>query len=183
MKLTQERLKEWVAYNPKTGKFYNKIKRNRAPLGIEVGAVDRHRGCIKINVNYERHYAHRLAWLYEYGYLPENQIDHIDRDPSNNRISNLREVSQVCNTRNCGNPATNKSGVKGIHRNKKSGKWCAQIMVTQYNVYLGRFDDFDEAVCHRLAAEQCLNWEGCDSSSPAYQHVREHFGQGGGYEV
>ncbi len=52
------------------------------------------------------------------------------------------------------------------------GKWRACIKLNGSTMHIGRFTDFSEAVLHRFAAEQCLGWEGCDSSSPAYQYVK-----------
>ena len=176
MQLTYERLKEVLAYNPKTGKFYNRIARGRVPPGIEVGTVDP-AGYLKINVDCKRYWAHRLAWFYTHGYFPENDIDHINRDPGDNRIANLREISHMCNSRNCGNRVNNSSGVKGTHWIKTYGKWEAYITVDSRKYNLGYYDDFDEAVCARLAAEQCLVWEGCDSSSPANAYFQEHINQ------
>ena len=169
MKPTQDRLKELLEYDPKTGKFFWRVARG-VRVGAEAGSVDSE-GYICIGVDWKTYKAHRLAWLYVHGYLPENQIDHIDRDPSNNRIKNLREVSVICNSRNCGNPRTNRSGVRGVSWHKSTGKWQVQIEVNQRNFHLGYYDDFTEAVCARLAAEQCLGWSGCDSSSPAFQYV------------
>lgn len=101
-------------------------------------------------------------------------LDHIDRKILNNRIENLREVSNSCNMRNTGNPSTNTSGVKGVCWNKSKNKWRAEIKINSRMTHLGYFTDFTEAVAHRLAAEQCLNWECCDGCSPAYQFMKEH---------
>lgn len=46
------------------------------------------------------------------------------------------------------------------------------MMVDKKSNYIGIFTDFGEAVAYRLAVEQCLGWENCDSSSPAYQHIQ-----------
>ena len=170
MKLNQDRLKELLEYDPTTGKFFWRVNRGPVRAGAEAGSVDSE-GYICIMVDQKFYKAHRLAWLYVHGYMLENQIDHIDRDPANNKIENLREVSQICNSRNCGNPKDNTSGVKGVSWNKRRGKWNAQIAINYHQFHLGRYDDFTEAVCARLAAEQCLGWAGCDSSSPAFQYV------------
>lgn len=127
-----------------------------------------------ICIDYKNYSAHRLAWLYIHGYLPENQIDHINRQKIDNRICNLREVSSQCNTRNTGNRIDNKSGVKGICFDESRGNWIVYIEVNQKRTYLGRINDFDESVCLRLCAEQCLGWSGCDSNSPAYQYVKKN---------
>ena len=161
-------------YDPDTGKFFNQITRNNkgASAGTEAGCI-RSDGYVTISIDRTIYLAHRLAWLYVHGYMPENDLDHIDQDPSNNQISNLREVSRSCNAQNSGNPKDNTSGVKGIYWHKQVGKWHVQITTNRRKAYLGIYDDFDDAVCARLAAEQCLNWGGCDSSSPAYQHVQK----------
>ena len=170
-KLTYDYLRELLDYDPATGKFYNRVARGPSQVGAEAGYIDT-RGYIYIRIDGALYLAHRLAWFYVHGYLPENDLDHIDRDPSNNRVENLREVSRYCNSRNCGNPNTNTSGIKGVRWHKRDNKWRAQIMVKMRFFHLGYYDDFNDAVCARLAAEQCLGWEGCDSSSPAYQYVK-----------
>jgi Fe-S oxidoreductase len=75
--------------------------------------------------------------------------------------------------RNTGNHKNNISGVKGVWWNKNRKRWNAYIFVNTKLKYLGAYKNFDEAVCTRLAIEQCLNWDGCDSNSPAYQYVQK----------
>jgi len=73
-----------------------------------------------------------------------------------------------------GNRVDNNSGVKGIISRKRLGhkdKWRAMIAEGGRLHHLGQFSDFTESVAHRLVAEQCLGWEGCDSCSPAYQYM------------
>ena len=174
--LTQERLKEVLGYDPETGMF--RWKMSPAP-SVNIGDTAGHkhiRGYIQIGINGKRHRAHRLAYLYTHGYIPEYGIDHIDRNPSNNRIDNLREVSQQCNMRNTGNYCTNTSGCKGVYWNKHNNRWCAQITVNGKRKYLGTYDkdDFASAVYARHTAETCLGWSGCDSSSPAYKWIQNN---------
>ena len=168
--LTYDRLMELLAYNPKTGKFYHRTTRGSRKAGTEAGNT-RVDGYVTTGIDGTGYRAHRLAWFYVHGYMPEHGLDHIDRNPANNRIENLREVSRVCNLRNTCNPVNNVSGVKGVYWRNREGKWCPSIKILGRKIYLGYYDDFDEAVCARLAAEQCLGWEGCDSSSPAYKYV------------
>jgi hypothetical protein len=66
--------------------------------------------------------------------------------------------------------------VQGVSWDKQTQRWKAQIQIGKKKHYLGYHLAFLEAVCHRLAAEQCLNWGSCDSSSPAYQHVHNSMG-------
>lgn len=116
----------------------------------------------------------RLVWIWHNGYNPENYIDHINRNRSDDRIENLREATQRCNLRNTGNKSDNSSGIKGIYFQKSSKKWMARITIDSKDYYIGKSSDFDETVLMRLAVEQCLNWSNCDSSSPAYKYATEN---------
>ena len=169
--LTQERVLQLFDYRL-DGMLIRKIK---AGINTEVGGIAGsrdHRGRLRVVIDGKRYYAHIIVWLFHNGYFPEHKIDHIDRNPSNNRIENLREVTQSCNLRNAGLRSDNVSGVKGVCA--YGDKWKAQIMVFGRCIYLGDHASFLEAVYHRLAAEQCLGWGSCDSSSPAYQYVKNY---------
>jgi len=117
---------------------------------------------------------HRLIFLWHHGYIPENDIDHIDRNRSNNRIENLREVTRACNVKNSGMLTSNKSGIKGVSWNCRDEKWMSCIMINGVNKGLGFFSDITEAVAHRLAAEQCLDWNLCDSRSSAFNYINKY---------
>ena len=169
--LTQKKLKQYLNYDPKTGIFIWKVKiRNGVQIGSVAGCLNKS-GYTNIIISGKSYQAHRLAWLYMYGYFPEHQIDHIDRNKSNTRINNLRHVSHSCNIRNQGLLKSNTSGIKGVCWSKQSDKWQAGIHVNNKNHHIGFFTDFTEAVCHRLAAEQCLNWCSCDSNTSANHYV------------
>ena len=171
--LTQKELKKSLHYNPDTGIFIRILRyAHCVKTGIVAGGL--HNGYVSIFVLGASYKAHRLAWLYVYGYMPENDMDHINKIKTDNRIENLREVSRQCNVRNTGNRSTNTSGVKGVCWCKTYRKWLAKITINRKTIYLCRHEDFTEAVCHRLASEQCVGWEGCDSSSPAYLYVKEN---------
>lgn len=102
-------------------------------------------------------------------------MDHINQDRLDCRIENLREASLSCNSRNSKTHANNKTGVKGITVRTRYGRTFFTAMVRYKDVlrHLGDFDDLTEAVCHRYAAEQCLNWNTCDIYSPAYLYLKE----------
>ena len=169
--LTQKEVKEILNYDPLTGIFTRKVSPSRK---IRAGSVAGHLnklGYTEIMISGKIYKAHRLAWLYVYGYFPEHQIDHKDRNKSNNRINNLRHATHSCNMRNTGLQQNNTSGIKGVSWYKRSDKWRARIKVNNKHRHLGYFTDFSEAVCTRLAAEQCLGWPSCDSNTSANQHV------------
>jgi len=143
--LTQLKIKQHLHYTPKTGVFI------RLKTG-EVAGGARKDGYHRISIHNKRYYAHRLAWLYEYGYMPK-QIDHIDHNPSNNKISNLREATQKENQKNMSKGKNNTSGVVGVGWHKKSKRWRAYICVDGSNISLGYFTLFHEAVNARKNAE------------------------------
>lgn len=169
--LTQEEVREHLSYDPGTGELKWRKGRRGRKGNMDVGSSDGD-GYIQLKIDRKVYKAHRIIWLWWYGYFPENQIDHIDRDRMNNRLSNLREVSHQCNMRNAGMDKRNSSGVKGVTRHELADKWQVCIRVANKTRYLGIYTCFVEAVAHRLAAEQCLGWEGCDSSSSAFRFMR-----------
>ena len=172
-RLTQARLKELLKYNQETGICVWKQDRGgTARYGSIAGGIKK-TGYYYIGIDGKEYLLHRLAWLFVHGFCSENDLDHINRNPLDNRIENLREVTAQCNMRNTGNPIINTSGVKGVSWIKDRNKWYVNIAINQKTINLGRYKDFAEAVCHRLAAEQCLNWSTCDSSSPAYKYVQK----------
>jgi len=175
-KLTYNLIHEILYYNKFTGYFFWKINlKNGIHIGDVAGYKDKE-GYIVIGIDGKTYKAHRLAWLYVHGYMPELEIDHRDQIPWHNWIENLRETSNQCNIRNTGNPKCNTSGVKGVYWYKASNKWKASITVNLSLKFLGYYKHFHNAVCARLAAEQCLDWEGCDTNSPAYQYVKKIVG-------
>ena len=92
-----------------------------------------------------KHYKlHRLIFLYHYGYLPK-QIDHVDGDPANNNIENLRECTQSQNEYNKKITSRNSSGVKGVCWDGVNGKWRATIKVNGKQVSVGRYNDLSTA--------------------------------------
>ena len=90
--LTQEYLKSILDYDLDTGIFTWKInKAKRTKIGDIAGWS--YNGYREIEINDKKYKAHRLAWLYVYGEMPNKLIDHIDGNRSNNKISNLREAT------------------------------------------------------------------------------------------
>jgi hypothetical protein len=171
-KLTQKRLKEVLIYYPGSGIFT--WRTTGSGRKRKIAGYKRPDGYVQIMIDGKRHLAHRLVFLHERGYLPENEIDHIDKNPSNNRIKNLREVSRQCNLRNTGNTKRNTSGVKGVSWHKRWNKWEVKICVNRKRKHLGYYKNFDDAVMARYKKEKELNWKGCDDSSPAYKYLKQN---------
>ena len=94
--------------------------------------------------------AHRIVWAMAKGEQPPAVIDHINGNPLDNRIENLRESTPQDNAKNMFAPITNTSGVVGVHWNTAKCRWVAQGYVTEdgkaKTVPLGRFVEFEDAV-------------------------------------
>lgn len=150
--LTQQRLKEVIEYDPATGTFKWLGRRGCAAAGKEAGCLSPV-GYIVVRVNGKLYTAHRLAWLYVNGEWPSGHIDHINRNKIDNRISNLRLCNDAENGQNARLSSANKSGVRGVHLTKR-GLWQAQIMVNRKNIYLGRYENLEDASRARKTAEE-----------------------------
>lgn len=96
------------------------------------------RGYIMIYYRMVPFAAHRLAILATSGEWPVNTIDHINGNRQDNRLCNLRDITQAGNMQNIGVLATSKTGLPGMYFN--NGRWVAQIKSGGVKHYLGRFD-------------------------------------------
>jgi HNH endonuclease/AP2 domain len=143
--LTQEYLKKILEYNPESGLFTWKVKKScRNTIGATAGTVSK-LGYISISIDSRLYCSHRLAWLYTYGEFPSTGIDHIDGNPSNNAICNLRATSQSGNNKNVAKRKDNKSGYKGVSWCSITNKWKAQAQVDGKKKYIGVFNTPEEA--------------------------------------
>lgn len=147
--LTHDLLKELLEYDSNTGWFTWRITRgSRAPAGGRAGSVSQ-RGYRWIYLAIDGARVgireHRLAWFYTYGEWP-GLIDHINGDPSDNRIANLRIATNTQNNANAALQKRNTSGFKGVRRCKGCfNRWDAQICVGGRRIYLGAYGSPEEA--------------------------------------
>ena len=154
--LTQQRLKEVVSYDAESGVFTWAKNRTRASKGRVAGGIDGH-GYWIIGIDGVRHSAHRLAWLYVYGFYPK-EVDHQNHIRHDNRMINLRATDRSGNGKNISKPSDNKSGVVGVSWTKRIGKRNDKWEVRACGKFLGYFDDFFEAVCKRKSVEKQFNF-------------------------
>lgn len=98
---------------------------NKRFSGKEAGTINRF-GYRTIEIHDVAYKAHRLMWLFAHNTMPDI-IDHIDGNPSNNKIENLRNVDFEGNARNSSIQVNNKSGVSGVYFSKRDGLWVASI--------------------------------------------------------
>ena len=149
--LTQERLKELLDYNPDTGLFTWLVSTNNRVKVGDIAVANSH-GYVLIRIDKRLHKAHRLAFLYMEGAMPEDQVDHIDHSRDNNSWSNLRHTTQAGNNRNATKRKTNTSGFTGVSWNKDSSKWISQVRVDGRQKNLGRYIEIWDAICARKSA-------------------------------
>ena len=137
--LTQGNLKTQLNYDSQTGKFCWCISRGKARAGANAGTVMPN-GYVRLGINNKLYLAHRLAWLYVYGEFPESEIDHINGDRADNRISNLRLATSAENSQNMKRYASNTSGFPGVYFNKNHNKYYARINYSGMRKHLGFYD-------------------------------------------
>jgi len=151
--LTQEELKSKLVYNPSTGTF-TRSTNHRRWKGTPAGSKTK--GRVYIQVNGCLHLAHRLAWLYMTGSWPNDQIDHINRDQSDNRWCNLRDVLQIINLQNKTKARSDSTlGIIGVRKNGSG--FMASLGHNKKIIYLGTFRTTEEASKAYLEAKQKLH--------------------------
>ena len=154
---TLERLKELFWYDSANGNFIRlRTAPNKRYKKGEIAGHTDSKGYTIIGFDRKRYKAHRLAWLYNYGEWPASDIDHINGQPADNRMANLRLATKRSNALNRGRGARNKSGVVGVHfdNSKSVHRWRAVITAQGKKVHLGHFDHLDDAIDARKAAEK-----------------------------
>ncbi|EPK1346639.1 HNH endonuclease signature motif containing protein [Enterobacter hormaechei] len=151
--ISQERLKELLTYDESRGEFFWNVHRQCIRKGSRAG-YNHPSGYRYIKIDGVSYFEHRLAWLYIHGFWPLDEIDHINGNRVDNRISNLRECDAFGNARNQKAAKNNACGQKGVRLRAGSKKWQARIMVSGKSISLGHFQTMEEAVKARKDAEE-----------------------------
>lgn len=155
--ITQKELKELLSYDPDTGHFTNLVTRCRSTKGTRSGGTSQ--------IGYWRTYLkgklygdHVLAYIYMTGNSPEHEIDHINHDRSDNRWVNLRPTTHRENHKNRRMHSNNTTGKVGVGWNKRDKSWRAEIKDNDKRISLYWGNDFFEACCQRISAENRLDY-------------------------
>jgi len=138
-KVSVERLKELLNYDPDTGIFTWVIKIGSKSARSIAGTPVKGGRYISIMIDRTGYRAHRLAWLYMTGEWPENSIDHINGDGLDNSFRNLRDVDNFVNLQNQTRPhSRNKTGYLGV--SQQGDKFRPRLRVDGRNISFGMFD-------------------------------------------
>lgn len=97
--------------------------------------------------------AHRIIWYMFNKTLP-NILDHVDGNPGNNLLSNLRKATESQNRHNSKKHSDNTSGYKGVYWDSRSMKWMAKVSFNYKSYWGGRFVNKDDAI---LKVEEMRN--------------------------
>lgn len=124
-------------YNPLTGELIRKTQKNAN------GSYDKD-GYLILKFKGKQYKAHRLAWLHYYGSFPVGIIDHKNRVRTDNRISNLRDTTQLVNVRNTGFKPNKNTGVIGVYFDKTKG--LKKNYATRIGEKTKRFVSLEEAI-------------------------------------
>lgn len=135
--LTHQKLLEVLDYDPATGFFVWKVaKSNRVRVGSRAGVTHEQSGGRYISIDGEKFMAHRLAWFYAYGQLPEQDIRPADGNYDNCALANLKEISRVALQHSRGKQANNTSGFPGVS-SAPHNKWQARVTWNYQQISLG----------------------------------------------
>lgn len=153
---TADQLRELIGYDPATGIFTRLVSTSsNARAGTEAGTTRRD-GYREVKIAGRPYLSHRLAWLHFYGVWPEGELDHINGDPSDNRIANLRPATRGENMQNLrGANRNNLSGMLGVTTDRRG--WRANIKLGDRRVNLGTFDTPQEAHAAYRGAKRVLH--------------------------
>ncbi len=155
--MSRDQVASQLRYNPDTGMFTRKVRGGKHTV-----SSFNQKGRKRITVLGFKFLASRLAWLLYYGEWPEKTVDHINGNPADDRIANLRLASESEQQWNKGINRNNTSGVKGVSFNTRRAEaglspWESYITVYYKRVHLGFFAERDAAIAARCKAEMAYH--------------------------
>ncbi len=122
-------------YDATTGRL---LPRTGKKAGQPIGSRNWN-GRLVIYIEGRRYFHSRLVYAYHYNDPGAFDVDHIDRDPTNDKVENLRPATRSQNRANsCASRQNVKSGIKGVKLHS-SGRYQARIKVKGKLLHLGTF--------------------------------------------
>lgn len=176
------------AFYTENGELFWKLPRRgkHKQVGDKAGSPHKTRRYWKVVLDGIPYKVHRIIYQmhHKIDKLDSNLvIDHIDRNPENNRIENLRLVSQTENIHNSFKQKNNTSGQRGVSYYSRQKKWGARISILDHRYFLGLYDSFDDAcVAYQFAAKLLRGEYGAididvtGSSALRYRHALSECG-------
>lgn len=155
-RITHDRVLKLFLYSD--GLLLWRVKKGRCGIAGSVAGSIGARGHWRIGVDGKDYLRSHLVWFYKTASWPKEQIDHIDVNPLNDRIENLREATNIQNSANKRKYCTNTSGFKGVYYFKTTRRWMAQIKANGKLIYLGYYDTPEQA--HVAYSEAALKHNG-----------------------
>jgi len=161
---TPEELRKRLRYDPHTGelgwRYFPQAYQgwNKRCAGKPALSTINCHGYRHGSLNGHHLMAHRVVWAVAYGHWPSGDVDHINGDRSDNRLTNLRDVSRSKNLKNSKRYKSNKSGCSGVHWNEKDKRWRATVYVDGSRIWLGSFVTKSEAISARQKAESAAGY-------------------------
>ncbi|MGB0817788.1 MAG: HNH endonuclease signature motif containing protein [Candidatus Puniceispirillaceae bacterium] len=141
----QKQLKSVFQYCKHSGKlFWKKSVSRKCVVGKEAGSTVPVSGALRVGLFGCDYLVHRIIWKMHYGTEPP-MIDHIDGNPKNNRIENLRKATASINNKNKRRDKRSKTGISGIYFNKNTQNYHARYSVNGKRVHVGYFPTLEEA--------------------------------------
>ncbi len=145
---------EKLSYDQETGIFTWNYDGTRGVKAGDVAGYKMQNGYIMLSVGGRKIIAHKVAWLFVYGEFPEGNLDHINRNKADNRISNLRNATYEQNAQNREKNCKNTSGYKGVTWHKRDQRWQAAITIKRKVIHLGYYQDPQDAYSAYIEASK-----------------------------
>jgi hypothetical protein len=157
--MNQDLLQQYFDYNPEVGDLVWKVNKQGRYARVGNIAGTKQHDALYVGVDGLIYPAHRLVWLMVYGKWPDNQVDHINGDPYDNRIDNLRDVNGSINQQNRRkSQCNNNTGFLGV--TQYGSRFYTQINKGGKNYQLGHYGSAEEAHAVYLKKKRELH-EGC----------------------
>lgn len=167
-----------LRYDPESGKLFWKtravvgdVRRMRAwntmYAGREAFTFQDSSGYRRGSLDGSMLLAHRVAWAIHYGRWPRGTIDHLNGEPCDNCLSNLRDVTMAENAQNSRRQTNSVTGVTGVNLHVQTGRYAARIHKNGRFHHLGLHDSIEAAAIARREAERALGFGPNHGKPPA----------------